>query len=54
MSYKISKCKYIFAKDYTPNWSEEKTLCHGHMLLVILMRKKLLEPFMNCKKQVSH
>ena len=23
MSYKISKCKDIFAKDYTPNWSEE-------------------------------
>ena len=39
--------KNIFAKCYTPNWSEEvfvnkkiKTLCRGHMLLVILRVKK--------------
>ena len=57
----ISKYKNIFAKGYFPNWSDEvftikkkiKTLCHGHMLLVILMVKKLLECFMikNCKNK---
>ena len=48
----ISKYKNIFAKGYNPNWSEEvlclrkmKTLFHGHMLLVTLMEKKLLEYF---------
>ena len=55
----ISKYKNTFPKGYTPNWSEEnfvikmlKILFHGHMLLVILMLKKLLEHFMkkNCKK----
>ena len=32
-----------------------KTLFNGHMLLVILMVKKLLEHFMkkNCKKQIN-
>ena len=32
-----------------------KILCHGHMLLVILMVKKFLESFMkkNCKKQIK-
>ena len=32
-----------------------KILRHGHMLLVILMEKKLLERFMkkNCKKQTK-
>ena len=32
-----------------------KTLCRGHMLLVILMVKKLLECFtkVNCKKQIK-
>ena len=42
---RISKYKNIFA-----NWSEEvlkkfKTLCLGHMLLVIFKVKKLLERF---------
>ena len=30
-----------------------KVLCHGHMLLVILKAKKLLECFKNCKKQIK-
>ena len=30
-----------------------KVLCHGHMLLVILKAKKLLECFTNCKKQTK-
>ena len=51
--------KYVFAKGYVPNLSEEVfaikklgTLCRGHMLLVILKKKKLLELFVkkNCKK----
>ena len=33
---RISKYKNIFAKGYTPNWSDK-------MLLIILMLKKLLE-----------
>ena len=33
---RISKYKYIFAKGYTRNWSEElKIHFHGHMLLMI-------------------
>ena len=39
---RISNNKNIFAKGYTPNWSEEtfvikklKILCRGHMLLMI-------------------
>ena len=40
---RMSKYKNIFAKGYTPNWSEEifviKILFHEHMLLVILMVK---------------
>ena len=56
---RISKCKNIFAKGYTPNWSEEIFLIkklriqsHGVMLLMILMVKKLLGHFMkkNCKR----
>ena len=56
---RISKYKNIFAKYYTPNWSEEvflikivEILCHEHMLLNILMEKKLLEHFTKtkCKK----
>ena len=50
---RISKYKKIFAKGYTPNWSEEvfvlvesKIQFHGHMLLMILMVRKLLEHFM--------
>ena len=58
----ISKYKNTFAKVYTPNWSEEvfvmkevKILFHGHMLLTILLVKKLLEHFMkkNYKKQIN-
>ena len=50
---RISKYKNTFAKDYTPNRSEEvltiseiKIQFHGHMLLMISMVKKLLEHFM--------
>ena len=59
---RISKYKNIFAKGYTPNWSEEvfvikklKILFHGPILLVILTVKKLLElfPKNNCKKQIK-
>ena len=56
---RISKYRSIFAKCYTPNWSEEifvikklRIQSHGLMLLMILMVKKLLEHFMkkNCKR----
>ena len=59
---RISKYKNIFAKSYVPDWSEEvfvnktsKTLFHRHVLLVILMAKKLLERFTkkDCKKQIE-
>ena len=59
---RISKYKNIFAKGYTPNWSEEvlwlkklKIPCRVHMLLIILMKKILLELFMkkNCKRQIK-
>ena len=61
---RISKYKNIFAKGYTPNWSEGvfvikkkkiKIQFHGLMLLMILMVKKLLEHFMkkNCKRQIN-
>ena len=41
---RILKYKNIFAKGYTPNWSEAKleTQLHVLMLLVIKMVKKLL------------
>ena len=50
---RILKYKIIFAKYNVTNWSEEdfvikkvkKTLCRGHMLLVILKAKNLLERF---------
>ena len=57
---RISKHKNVFTKRYVPNWSEEvfvitkvKTLLLGHMPLVILKAKKLLDRFTknNCKKQ---
>ena len=60
---RILKYKNIFAKGYVLNWSEEffvirkvKTLCRGHMLLVILMEKKCFERFTkkNCKKQIKN
>ena len=56
---RISKYKSTFAKGYTPNWSEEvfvikkiKIQFHGHMSLMIVMVKKLLEHFLkkNCKR----
>ena len=55
---RTSKYKNIFAKGYVINWSEEvvikklKTLCLGHMLIVILMEKKFLQRVNknNCKK----
>ena len=59
---RISKYKNIFATGYTPNWFEEifviskiKKLHHGHMLLMILMVKKLLIYFMkmNCKRLIK-
>ena len=59
----MSKYKSMFEKPYIANWFEEvfvikkklKILYHGHMLLVILTVKKLLERFMkkNCKKQIK-
>ena len=52
---RISKYKNIFAKGYTPNWSEEVFVFHGHMLLVILKVEKSLEHFMKkiCKTQIK-
>ena len=59
---RIPKYKNTFAKDYVSNWPEEvlllqklKKLCSGHMLLVVLKVKKLLEPFKktNCKKKME-
>ena len=59
---RISKYKNIFAKGYVSSSSEEvfrlktlKKLFRGHMLLVILKAKKLLEHFTktNCKKQIK-
>ena len=60
---RISKCKNIFAKGYTPNWSGEvsvilikiKTMCQGHMYQKTLMVKKLYGDFIkkNCKKQIK-
>ena len=57
---RISKNKIIFAKGYTPNWSEEifvitelKIQHYRRMLLMILMVKKLSVHFMkkNCNIQ---
>ena len=59
---RISNNKNIFAKRYTPNWSEEvfgikmlKIQFCGHMLLTISMEKKLLEHLMkkNYKRQIN-
>ena len=59
---RILKYKNNSAKGYFPNWPEEvfvikkvkNTVC-GHMLLVILKAKKLLEHFTKrvCKKQIK-
>ena len=58
---RISKYKNIFAKGYTPNWSEEVFVIKKvkntvpWMLLMISMVKKLLEHFMkkNYKRQIK-
>ena len=59
---RISRYKNIFAKGYTPIWSEEvfviknvKILCRGHMSLMMLTRKKSLELFTKTiyKKQIK-
>ena len=53
---RISKYKNIFAKDILQiGLKKLKTRFRGHMLLVILMVKKLLEHYMkkNCKKQIK-
>ena len=59
---RISKYKSIFAKEYTSNWSEEvfviskiKKQYLRHMLLMMLIVKKLLEHFMkkNCKRLIK-
>ena len=51
---RISKYKNIFAKGYTPNWSEEVFVIKKfrNTVMMILMVKKLLEHFMkkNCKR----
>ena len=51
---RISKYKNIFTKGYTPNWFDEVSVIKkakkiqflGHILLMILMVKKLLEHFL--------
>ena len=59
---KISKYKNVFPNGYTPDWPDEvfmikklKILCCGHMFLMILMEKKLLDHSTkkNCKRQVN-
>ena len=59
---RIPKYRNTFAKDYVSSWPEEvlllqklKTLCSGHMLLVVLKVKKFLKPFKktNCKKKIE-
>ena len=59
---RISKYKNIFAKGYTPNWSEEifvikkvKNAVPWINVIMILMEKKLLERFTktNYKKQTK-
>ena len=59
---RISKYKNIFAKGYTPNWSEEvfviskiKNTVPWTYVIMILMVKKLLEHFMkkNCKRLIK-
>ena len=60
---RISKYKNIFAKDYTPNWSEEvlvmseiKIQFHGHMLLMIskIKPKQIQNRKSNQKKETSY
>ena len=54
---RISKYENILTKGYAPIWSEEifvikklQIQFHGLMLLMILIMKRLLKFFMNCKK----
>ena len=58
---RISKYKNIFAKGYTPNWSEEVFVVskiniqfHGHISLMI--NQKFLEYFMkkNCRRLIKN
>ena len=60
---RLSTYKNVFAKGCAPNWSEEvfaikkvKILCRGHVSLMVLIEKKLLERFtkMDCKKQIKN
>ena len=58
---RISKYKNIFAKGYTPNWSEEvfvisKIKNTVPWTYIILMEKKLLEFFTkkNCKRLIKN
>ena len=57
---RISKHKNVFAKGYSPDWSEDvfaikevKIQFHGDMLLIISMVKKLLEHFMKKKYKIK-
>ena len=54
----ISKNKNIFAKGYTPNWSEEGFVIphHGHTLSAMIMLNRSLETFMkkSWKRQVKN
>ena len=59
---RISKYKNIFAKGYPSSWSEEifvikelKKQFYGHMLLMILIVRELLEHSMkkNYKRQIN-
>ena len=62
-SVRISKYKNVFAKGCTPNWSgggfvikKVENTVPRHILLMILMEKKLLKCFVkkNCKKQIVY
>ena len=59
---RISRYKNVFAKGYTPNWSEKffatkkvKNTVSWTNIIMILMEKKMLELFRrtNCKKQTK-
>ena len=59
---RISKCKNIFGKGYTPNWLWEvfvikkvKTMYNGHTLLVISTVKRVFKQFMkrSCKRKTK-
>ena len=51
---RISNYKNIFAKEYTPNWSEKvfaiskfKIHFHGHMLFMILNDEEIIGSFLS-------